>query len=215
MELSHEEVVDMPRPKRYNKSGPLKGGISNYRLDRQAQAFTPAEARAEYARLRREANRRLDVLRSRGMGNLEAVRNRPGEFAALDRNAAEREVRKSLADVARFLNLKTSSFQGARKSRRQFVESMQEAGYDWVNEANADEFGRFMGAVQKQKAAKGYDSEQIAELFHTAKEKRIDSKTLAEDFEFWLENQEALESAPRSGKIISSAEFAERLGLEL
>lgn len=205
----------MPRPKRYNKSGPLKGGISNYRLDNQAQAFTPAEARAEYSRLRREANRRLDVLRSRGYGNMEAVRNRPGDFEALARDASEREVRKALADVARFVNLKTSSYQGALKSRRQFVESMHEAGYDWVNAGNADEFGRFMGAVQKQKAAKGYDSEQIAELFHTAKEKRIDTKTLANDFEFWMENQEALEAAPRSARTISSEAFAERIGLEL
>ena len=92
---------------------------------------------------------------------------------------------------------------------------MHEAGYDWVNASNADEFGRFMGAVLKQKAAKGYDSEQIAELFHTAKEKRIDTKTLANDFEFWIENQEALEAAPRSVRTISSEAFAERIGLEL
>lgn len=206
----------MARSHRYNKGGPLKGGsISLYRLDVQAEAFTPREARAEYARLRREANRRLEVLGRSEFANLPAVTNRPQGFGALPRTASEQQVRKQLYDVARYLNLRTSSLQGAKRSRREFVESMQEAGYDWINERNAADFGRFMGAVQKHKAARGYDSDQIAELFHTAVEKRIDTKTLAADFEFWLEHEQELSEAPRAQSITSSAAFAERIGLTI
>lgn len=204
----------MARSHRYNKSGPLKGGISSYRLDMQAMVFDEREARAEYARLRREANRRLEVLGRSEFKNLPAYQNR-SEYAALPKTASERDVRKQLYDVARFLNLKTSSLQGAKRSRREFVESMQEAGYDWINENNAADFGKFMGAVQKHKEAKGYDSDQIAELYHTAKEKRIDTQTLADDFEFWLDHQSELEEAPRSNSTISSEDFAARIGLSI
>lgn len=204
----------MARSKRYNKTGPLQGGIMSYRLDMQAQVFTPSEARAEYARLRREANRRLEVLGRSEFANMPAYQNR-GNYEALERGASEREVRKALYDVARFLNLKTSSLQGARRSRREFVESMHEAGYDWINASNAADFGKFMGAVQKHKEAKGYDSDQIAELFHTARNKRIDTDTLAADFEFWLDHINELEEAPRSNSTISSEDFAERIGLSI
>lgn len=203
------------RSSRYNKSGPLQGGIASYRLDVQAIEFSPREARAEYARLRREANRRLEVLSRSEFKNLPGVTRAAGGFEALPREASESTIRKQLYDVARFLNLRTSSFQGARKARREFVETMQERGYDFINESNAAEFGKFMGAVQKHKEAKGYDSDQIADLFRQAKEKRIDPKTLADDFEFWLEHSEELEEAPRSTRIISSADFADRIGLEI
>lgn len=204
------------RSSRYNKSGPLKGGgITGYRLDVQAMTFTPQEARAEYARLRREANRRLEVLSRSEFAKLPGVQRVSGGFEALPKGAKESTVRKQLYDVARFLNLRTSSFQGARKAQREFVETMQEHGYDFVNKNNAAEFGRFMGAVQKHKEAKGYDSDQIADLFRQAKEKRIDTKTLADHFQFWLAHSQELEEAPRSTHITSSAAFADRIGLEI
>lgn len=212
------------RSSRYNKRGPLKGGtIANYRLDVQAMIFDPKQARAEYARLRREANRRLEVLRRSEFAKLPSVANRPGSYEALPAPGhfpkgvkdEEAYVRNKLYDVARFLNLRTSSFQGAKRSRREFVSSLKEHGYYFVNEENADAFGRFMGAVQKHKEAKGYDSEQVLALFYVAREKRIDPETLAEDFEFWLEHTPELVAAPRATHYTSSEKFAEKIGLQI
>lgn len=206
----------MARSHRYNKRGPLKGGgISLYRLDVQAEAFTPREARAEYARLRREANRRLEVLGRSEFANLPAVTNRPQGFGALPRTASEQQIRKQLYDVARYLNLRTSSLQGAKRAQRDFVETMREHGYDFINRKNAAAFGRFMGAVQKHKAAKGYDSDQLVTLFETAYGKFIDTATLANDFEFWLQHTDELESAPAAPSMTSSEAFAGRIGLKI
>ena len=52
----------MPRPKRYNLSGPLKGGnMDRYWADTSDMFFrTESEVRREYSRLQREANRRIE-----------------------------------------------------------------------------------------------------------------------------------------------------------
>lgn len=201
------------RSHRYNTQSQLKGGsLGRYYVSDSAQYFTPAEARAEYARLRREANRRLEVLRRSDFANIKAVTNRPNDYAALPRGLSEREVRAALFDVARFISLKTSSLKGARAARREWIESMHKAGYDWVNASNADAFGRFLGAVQQSEAASGYDSGDKAGysgLFRLAQRKNIDPQSMADDFQYWMAHRQELEKAPkaRSDKPVSSDDF--------
>lgn len=201
------------RSHRYNTQSQLKGGgLHDYYVTESAFYFTPQEARAEYARLRREANRRLEVLRRSDFKNIKAVTNRPADYAALPRGASEKEVRRALFDVARFISLKTSSLKGARAARREWVSSMQDAGYTWVNEKNADEFGRFLGAVQESEAASGYDSGDKAGysgLFRLAKKKNIDPQEMAKDFQYWMQHRQELEKAPKmqSSEPVSSADF--------
>ena len=201
------------RSHRYNTQSQLKGGsLGRYYVSDSAQYFTPAEARAEYARLRREANRRLEVLRRSDFANIKAVANRPGDYAALPRGMSEKEVRAALFDVARFISLKTSSLKGARAARREWIDSMHRAGYTWVNASNADAFGRFLGAVQQSEAASGYDSgdkEGYSGLFRLAQRKNIDPQSMAEDFQYWMEHRQELKKAPkaRSDKPVSSDDF--------
>ena len=207
----------MPRSKRYRKGGPLQehGGIISYQLDMQAQMFTPKEARAEYARLRREANRRMEVLQRSEFAGLASISNRPGSFGALPAGASESQVRKQLYDVARFLNLRTSSLKGARAAQRDWIESMHGAGYDFVNKQNAVEFAKFLGEVQQKYGKKTYSSNQIATLYETAKTKRVDVETVKDRFAFWMEHKGELEAAPRSNATISAEKMAERIGLTI
>lgn len=213
----------MARSHRYQKGGPLKqhGGLPSYRLDVQAERFTPSEARAEYARLRREANRRLEVLGRSEFANIPSVASRD-IYEALPKNATEQQVRRALYDVARFLNLKTSSLKGIRKTTRESLEAIRSKTdkegkqlFPFVNESNILQFQKFMGAVQKHKEAKGYDSEQYGELFKYAKNKNIDPETLAEDFEFWLKHENELKKAPRSKELTTSEDIAKRIGLKI
>ena len=200
------------RSHRYNTQSQLIGGSLGKYYVNNPKPFTLQEARAEYARLRREANRRLEVLRRSEFANIKAVTNRPDDYAALPRGMDETEVRAALFDVARFISLKTSSLKGARAARREWIESMHRAGYDWVNASNADAFGRFLGAVQESDAASGYDSGDKAGyggLFRLAQRKNIDPKSMAADFQYWMEHRQELENAPRmrSNTPVSSVDF--------
>lgn len=191
----------------------LKGGMYNYEVANSAFVFTPKEARAEYARLRKIANRRLERLGASEFANSTTYQNWSSGFEALPPDAPEREVRKALYDVGRFVNLKTSSVSGSRAAQKAFVETMQDRGYTFINKSNAQQFGEFMRDVKTHKTYKGYDSERVADLFRLAKEKRISPEDMAKNFEFWLEHQNQLEEAPRAQKIISSREFAKLRGM--
>lgn len=200
------------RSHRYNTQSQLIGGSLGKYYVNNPKPFTLQQARAEYARLRREANRRLEVLRRSEFANIKAVTNRPDDYAALPRGASEKDVRAALFDVARFISLKTSSLKGARAARREWIESMHRAGYDWVNASNAEAFGRFLGAVQESDAASGYDSgdkEGYSGLFRLAQRKNIDPQSMADDFEYWMKHRQELEKAPkaRSDTPVSSDDF--------
>ena len=186
----------------------LRGGMYNYEPANSAFVFTPKEARAEYARLRKIANRRLERLGASEFANSRTYQNWSSGFEALPPDAPERDVRKALYDVGRFVNLKTSSVTGARAAQAEFIETMQERGYDFINKSNAQEFGEFMRDVKTHKTYKGYDSERVAMLFGKLKEKRISTKDAAEYFEYWMKHQNDLDRAPRSNKTVSSKDFA-------
>lgn len=192
----------------------LRGGMYNYEPANSAFVFTPKEARAEYARLRKIANRRLERLGASEFANSRTYQNWSSGFEALPPDAPERDIRKALYDVGRFVNLKTSSVSGARKAQAEFIETMHERGYDFVNKSNAQEFGEFMRDVKTHKTYKGYDSERVVMLFGKLKEKRIDTKDAAEYFEYWMKHQNQLDQAPRSNKTVSSKEFAKLRGLQ-
>lgn len=191
----------------------LKGGMYNYEVANSAFVFTPKEARAEYARLRKIANRRLERLGASEFANSRTYQNWSSGFEALPPDAPERDVRKALYDVGRFVNLKTSSVTGARAAQAAFVESMHERGYDFINKSNAQQFGEFMREVKTHKTYKGYDSERVANLFGKIKEKRIDPEDAAKNFEYWLKHENQLDAAPRSQRTLSSKDFAKLRGL--
>lgn len=209
------------RSSRYKKGGPLRehGGIFSYQLDVQADIFTPKEARAEYARLRREANRRLEVLRRSEFAGWPAVRNRPSDFEALPKGLDEEHVRKALYDVARFLNLRTSSLKGARESMREWIESMQgkydarkkKFPFDFVNSSNAKEFAQFLGDVQTKYGKKTYSSEQIAQIYKTAKDKWVDIETIKDSFDFWAVYKRKFAKTKRANQTISAEQMAKRM----
>ena len=182
-----------------------------YEVTVSAQVFTLREARREYARLRKEANRKIKALGRSEFSNLRSYKNYREGFAALPKNAREGDVRKALYEVARFTSLKTSSVSGAREARRKFVETMQSEGYGFINERNAAEFGEFMKEVKTHQDYRGRDSDHLANLYKTAKEKRIDPLSLAENYEKWYDNEKAYNSASRSRETQSFDQFMERV----
>ena len=192
----------------------LRGGMYNYMLASQAEVFTPQEARAEYARLRKIANRRLERLGASEFKNERAYKNWSSGFEALPPAIPERDVRKALFDVARFVNLKTSSISGARAAREKFVATMQKRKYSFITMANAAQFGDYMKEVKKHEEYSGYDSKRVVALYHTAKLKRVDPESLAKDFKYWIEHDAELEAAPRAPKTVTGDEFLALLGVE-
>jgi len=190
----------------------LRGGLYLYEVSNSKFVFTPRDARAEYARLRKIANRRLERLGASEFANGRTYQNYSSGFQALPPDMEIEKVRKALYDVAHFLNLKTSSVSGARAAREKFVAKMNELGYSFVNKNNAAKFGEFMREVKTHETYRGYDSDRVAELFGTLTYKRIDREDAAKYFEFWLGHVDLLAEAPRSNTTVSTADYVKMRG---
>lgn len=189
-------------------SNVLRGTAAMYTVTQAPFYFTDKEARAEYARLRAVAEKRVQRLQSAGYKLTGKT-----EFKPLERNASEAEIYKSLADVAKFINMKSSTITGRKASVEKMVEKMHEHGYDFINKNNAEQFGEFMREAKKHDEYRGYDSEEVVELFHIAKEKHVRPEELAQDLDTWIGN-ESLINMPRSRSTIGADELRERLAMQ-
>ena len=89
--------------------------------------MSKAEARAEYARLRKIANRRLEALMRYFPESKTAKRYRKG-FAALPREEKPGRIYKKLYEVARYLNEQQGSVSGQRSYRKKSIESLSRKG---------------------------------------------------------------------------------------
>lgn len=166
----------------------LKPGTSIYDYSSAGYDFTLREARAEYSRLRKIAEKRLQRMAASPYESSDIYRRYADRFKPLPRGASEERVRKQLYEVARFTELKTGSVSGMRASREKQIEAMHDLGYDWLNETNINAFNDYMERVAKFTAAKNYDSEEIVDLFHEAVVKRnIDPELVLEDFTDYME----------------------------
>lgn len=194
----------------------------DYEMEVLATRLTPKEAKAEYARLARIANANITEIReSEDFGDAKAAEHDlfPSNINGLSNEKKEGEIYYRLHSVAKFVSKKTSSLAGLRAAERKQLAKMRgdesdpDSGHKWLNKSNIHEFGKFWEEVRKHGEVKAMDSERVALLFKAAKQKRIDSKTLAADFEFWLKHEKELNDSKRSNSKISSDEAKVKLGL--
>ena len=171
-------------------SNRLKSGLAlqDYYPEAARNVFSPAEARREYNRLRRLANKRLEELQ-RHYPASSMAREYAAGFPALGSDG-DRRLYQRLYRVARFLSSKLGSVTGMRQYRKRMIASLHEAGYDFVNESNFNAFTDFMDEVKTHRSYSDYASEEIVELFGEAVEKNADPVSIAEAFEYWIDREE-------------------------
>lgn len=145
------------------------------------------EARAEYARLRKIANRRLEAL-ARHYPKSEIARRYRKGFKPIERFEKSTRIFKKLYEVARYLNTSTGSVSGQRAARKKQLETLYEHGYTFVNKKNLDEFNEFWREIRTHGGEIGSKSEEITEMFGQAKANKIDPQIVAKSFEKYLEN---------------------------
>lgn len=153
--------------------------------------LTKREARKEYNRLRKIANRRLEALKRNYPKSEVARRYRQG-FKPLQEFESSTRLYKKLYELARFMDMKTASVTGQRAARKAQLETLREHGYTFVNKGNLDEFNEFWRTVRTHAAYSGAMSEEVVELFAKAKKAKLDPQTVAKAFDKYLEKDSPL-----------------------
>lgn len=182
-----------------------------YDIDIAPSFLNLKEARAEYVRLAKAANKRIQRIRESEYASSAAGAR--AMFGSVKQLKTERQVYAALQQVARFTSQKTSSISGIKEVEKKQLETMREMGYTFLNKSNIHEFGEFMKQVRKHANVKNLQgvSDRIVNLFKEAKRKRIDTKDLAKDFQFWLDHETELDTMKRSNTTMSSEEARERI----
>ena len=157
-------------------------------------SLSDSELAKEYSRVRREAQERLRSFQRSSDPELRqaaVVAEKAGVYlnrAQIKAVGGGRAMMEDLLiDAYRFVSAKTSSVSGFRDVQDKQINSLQAAGYDFVNRSNLREFGQFMDWFRSRKDSKAFGSGTVASAFNLAKKSKISSKQLQAHFKFYLQ----------------------------
>ena len=173
-----------------------------------------SDVRKEYTRLRDIAQKRLKRMQGTMWVQTETYQKNWGAFTRI-RDMAGRgtkagkvsaELAYKMADLARFISAQSSTITGLQKQMERSLETLHAHEYTFVNRENYIQFGKFMQEYRQQKLDSVYDSVQAADTFETLEKHRVNPAEVADDFEYWLRNQEeASQLKPQKGTRTVSA----------
>lgn len=136
--------------------------------------------RAEYAELRKIANKR--IARAQKTGALSDLEPFPTTKSL---GSDTERIAKAMSSVLKFLSGKKSTARGRAETRAKTVKSLEKIGYDGITEKNVDLFGQFMENFKRKyelDTPEGkrllMDSDFAVEVFDTISE-HFTSKTNA------------------------------------
>ena len=166
------------------------------------KATGEAEARKEYQRLRRIAQKRLARFKGTQYEDTEIYKNRAIKhpFKPSSELKDVRALQASLSDVRGFLDSERSTIYGLKRIDKKTVTTLQANGYTFVNKGNIKAFGEFMEAARIKAGRRMFASDRVAEMYDAAELKAIPPEELLKDFEYWQKNVEELNSSRVSRK---------------
>lgn len=161
-----------------------------------------AEARKEYQRLRRIAQKRLSRFEATQYEDTEIYKNRAIKhpFKPSSELKDVWSLQAAMSDVRGFLDSERSTISGLKRIDKKAVSTLQANGYTFVNMGNIKAFGEFMEAARIKAGRRMFASDRVAELYDAAERKKIPPEQLLKDFEYWRKNVEELNSSRVSRK---------------
>lgn len=170
--------------------------------------WTPENIRKEYSRLRKMANRRLETMAKYEEGRASRTyKQNIGKYKPVSELTLG-ETKTLLSEVARMIAAKRGSLGGIRAANKQALQTLHDMGYQFINETNIHDFGRFMEAWRAS-SHRGYGSIYATDLWAAAIKSGVNSKDVEKRFTEWRMAQGKV--SPSKGEP-SSDELLERFG---
>lgn len=199
-----------------------------YRLP--PQAYTPSSAQALAVVTMRDLSR--EYTRLRGMAVKGGQRLREAGYSAgqaftfptlTEMKAGDPEInpvtlQKQLARLAEYISNPERTLTGRRKAHeRRQIEALQDAGYDFIDTTNINDFGNFMQGVRAQYGHKFLASDEAATLFELVEKAQLDPDEVLENFDIYLDGiEEAYDILEKwdNENPISAEEVRKRMGVD-
>lgn len=161
-------------------------------------SMTEKQIRKEYSRLRKVAIGRLRSLEKSEIGKRSGTWRNYVEAFPGGRGKSVGEIAHRLSQAYYFLTLKESSVTGLREIRNDFIKTMNDEGYTWINKDNYFDFIDFMESVRSYYDSVSYDSDRAVEVFDVLTANRFSPEELKDDYDWWFENYRKIKRKPNS-----------------
>lgn len=157
------------------------------------QSLTDEQLKKEYSRVRREAQERLrsfqrstdpELRQAAVVAEKAGVYLNRAQIKAVGGGRAMME--DLLIDAYRFVSAKTSSVSGFRDVQDKQIDSLQAAGYEFIDRSNLREFGQFMDYFRSRKESKSFGSGTVAQAFNQAAKQKISPEELQKYFRYYV-----------------------------
>lgn len=170
----------------------LQGGrnaLTPYALENSE--ISAQELRKLYTELRDIANKRVKRAQKAGYGQELVIRQGAKKIPKISEIRSEAELRYRIGETAMFLENPYSTISGIRRLEDKKLATLRGHGYDFVNESNLADFGRFMEWVRANYSDKIYDSDVVTKLYKTATLGNFTVRALKNMFDDYMNNQDA------------------------
>lgn len=145
------------------------------------------EVKAAYQQIRRAANYRLGSMQAHGLGTMGGFR-----FPKMS-SLSESQLRAALAEASRYMRDPRHTVRGEREYIRRELESFRERGIDFVDESNFYDFTNYMEDLRGRYGSRAFDSGDALDVYNNAQRIGIDTDTLKDNFEYFVEHQITLD----------------------
>ena len=130
------------------------------------------------------------------------------------------QLARSIEELQIYNRDERSTVEGMREFVRDTLTTLDLHGYEFVNEGNLAEFGRFMNSVREKHYAKSFPSNEVAKLYSNMEELGISPAVMEKHFKEQLSSQEGIGDLletleemdlPSNRKRISSTEVKDKM----
>lgn len=164
--------------------------ISDYQLPSAlAENYNKKQLLAEYRALRIEAQARLKAFQgTKYEGSYSYQANKQFLTGATSPyKLKKRQLAAGLSELVRYLESQTSTLSGARSQVRNTINTFKDRwGMNWLNEANYEEFTKFLEFARELKGQR-YVFEEVVALYRSGKYSKIPLDRVKTNFDFYLE----------------------------
>jgi len=130
------------------------------------------------------------------------------------------QLTRSIEELQIYNRDERSTVEGMKEFVRDTLTTLDLHGYEFVNEGNLAEFGRFMNSVREKHYAKSFPSNEVAKLYSNMEELGISPAVMEKHFKEQLSSQEGIGdlletleemNLPSNRKRISSTEVKDKM----
>lgn len=108
------------------------------------------------------------------------------------RGQTKNELIVSLSDISKALNTYSMTLEGYKSIQDRRIETLRSRGFDFVDESNIRDFGRFMDAISEAHGKAKYDYGTAKNIFEALEKRGVDPNIIEDKFKNYLGTEKGL-----------------------